>query len=100
MRLAKVYKDIKLDKRIGNVRLTTTRYAEPRDDGWHHYKTVDLWYDNDCENCPCGWDKMSYEGECEDCGCLFDYDFNVPVWKCMLPKRIKRLYRRLKYEKY
>lgn len=23
-----------------------------------------------CENCPAGWEDMSYEGECNACGCL------------------------------
>ena len=30
-------------------------------------------------------------GECNDCGCLFDYDFKVPIWKCMLPRWIKAI---------
>lgn len=53
---------------------------------------------NNCEDCPMGWEDRGYEGECNDCGCLFDHDFRVPLWKCLLPdwvlariaKRIKR----------
>lgn len=53
-------------------------------------------HDCDCENCPMGWDVYSYEGECEDCGCCFDYHFNVPLWKCMLPHWVKELIKRIK----
>lgn len=91
-----VHKDIEIDKRFGNVRISTFKYSKPieNSDKWEHYTEVSCWYDNDCENCPCGWENGSYEGECDDCGCLFDKNgyFNVPVWKCMLPKWIKRLF--------
>ena len=38
-----------------------------------------------------GGKQEAYEGECDDCGCLFDYDFRVPIWKCMLPRWIKNI---------
>ena len=100
MKLFKINKDIELDKRFGNVRISTFKYSKPieNSDKWEHYTEVSCWYDNDCENCPCGWENISYEGECDDCGCLFDKngDFNVPVWKCMLPKWIKELFAKQK----
>lgn len=96
MKLFKVHKDIEIDKRFGNVRIETFKYSRPieNSDKWEHYTEVSCWYDNDCENCPCGWEIRSYEGECGDCGCLFDKNggFNVAAWKCMLPKWIKRLF--------
>ena len=49
-----------------------------------------------CEDCPMGWDDMSYEGECNDCGCYFNYDFNVPRWKCILPRWVKNLIKKRK----
>ena len=74
MKLFKVHKDIEIDKRFGNVRISTFKYSKPieNSDKWEHYTEVSCWYDNDCENCPCGWEVGSYEGECVDCGCLFD----------------------------
>ena len=96
MKLFKIHKDIEIDKRFGNVRISTFKYSKPieNSDKWEHYTEVSCWYDNDCENCPCGWETRSYEGECDDCGCLFDRKggFDVPTWKCMLPKWIKRLF--------
>ena len=53
-------------------------------------------FEPDCENCCMGWEDCGYEGECYDCGCCFDYDFNVPLWKCMLPYRIKKLIKKVK----
>ena len=95
MKLFQAHKDIEIDKRFGNVRITTIKYSKPikNSDKREHYTEVSCWYDRDCENCPCGWETRSYEGECDDCGCLFDPrgGFNVPIWKCMLPKWIKRM---------
>lgn len=48
-------------------------------------------HDCDCANCLMGWESRGYEGECEDYGCYFDYNFNVPLWKCMLPDWIKKI---------
>lgn len=100
MRLFKVHKDIDIDKRLGNMRITTNKYSRPikNSDKFEHYTEVSFWYDNDCENCPCGWEVSSYEGECGDCGCLLDPrgGFNVSTWKCMLPKWIKRAFVRHK----
>lgn len=70
MKLFKAHKDIEIDKRFGNVRITTIKYSKPieNSDKWEHYTEVSCWHDTDCENCPCGWESGSYEGECDDCG--------------------------------
>lgn len=98
MRLLKIHKDIRINKCIGNVNITSQGYAVPKYDseGIEHYTVISCWYDKDCEHCPMGWEDMSYEGECNDCGCSFDYNFNVPFWKCMLPKWIKRIIIKIK----
>ncbi len=49
-----------------------------------------------CEDCIMGWDSFSYEGECEDYGCYFNYDFDVPLWKCTLPYWAKKLIKKMK----
>lgn len=84
---------IHINKSIGNIKITSTHYSKPIENSneWERYTTINCWYDRDCEYCPMGWEDRSYEGECNDCGCLFDYDFNVPIWKCMLPDWIKKL---------
>jgi len=43
-----------------------------------------------------GWDSFSYEGECEDCGCCFNYEFDVPIWKCALPDWVKKIIKKMK----
>lgn len=96
LRILKTKKPIDVDKHFGNIRITSIRYSNPIENSnkWERYTEISCWYDRDCENCPCGWESRSYEGECDDCGCLFDRkgDFDVPTWKCMLPKWIKRLF--------
>ena len=89
----KIHKRIDIDKSIGNMRIAAFNYAKPmkNSDEWEHCTEISCWYDRDCGNCPMSWEDRSYEGECNDCGCLFDYDFNVSTWKCMLPKWIKRM---------
>ena len=54
MKLFKVHKDIEIDKRFGNVRISTFKYLKPieNSDKREHYTEVSCWYDNDCENCP------------------------------------------------
>lgn len=95
LRILKTKKPIDIDKRFGNVRISTFKYSKPikNSNKWEQYTEVSCWYDEDCENCPCGWESGSYEGECDDCGCLFDKKggFDVPVWKCMLPRWIKNI---------
>jgi hypothetical protein len=93
MRILKIHKRIEVDKSIGNMRITSLHYSRPIENSskWENYTEISCWYDNDCENCPMGWETRSYEGECDDCGCLFDYDFRVPIWKCMLPRWIKNI---------
>lgn len=53
MKLFKIHKDIEIDKRFGNVRISTFKYSKPieNSDKWEHYTEVSCWYDNDCENC-------------------------------------------------
>lgn len=52
--------------------------------------------DRCCEDCVMGWDSFSYEGECEDCGCCFNYEFDVPIWKCALPDWVKKIIKKMK----
>ena len=93
MRILKTHKRIEVNKSIGNIKITSMHYSKPIENSkeWENYTNINCWYDCDCENCPMGWEDMSYEGECNDCGCLFDHDFKVPIWKCMLPEWIKKL---------
>ena len=93
MRILKIHKNIKVNKSIGNMRITSQRCIRPIENSnrWDKYTEISCWYDRDCENCPMGWETRSYEGECDDCGCLFSYDFRVPIWKCMLPRWIKNI---------
>lgn len=96
LRILKTKKLVDIDKHFGNIKITSINYSKPieNSDKRESYTEVSCWYDNDCENCPCGWESISYEGECDDCGCMFDRKggFDVPAWKCMLPKWIKRLF--------
>ena len=87
MQIFKTHKHVDIDKSIGNVKITTTHYMRPieNSDKWERYTTINCWYDRDCEDCPMGWEDRRYE----DCGCLFNYEFNVPIWKCMLPRWLK-----------
>ena len=86
---------------IGNVKITSTHCGMPieNSDKWEHYTTINCWYDRDCEHCPMGWEDIGYEGECGDCGCLFNYEFNVPIWKCMLPRWLKKIILNQKYKR-
>ena len=93
MKIFRRHKTIDIDKSIGNIRTNSTHYSKAIENSseWKHYTTINGWYDCDCGDCPMGWEERNYEGACDDCGCLFDYDFNVPIWKCMLPDWIKKL---------
>lgn len=93
LRIFSTKKPVDIDRRFGNVRITSIKYSKPieNSDKWEHYTEISCWYDRDCENCPMGWEECGYEGECNDCGCLFDCNFRVPIWKCMLPKWIKNI---------
>lgn len=95
MRILRTSKEIKVNLRLGNIRITTTNYWDPRRKKNPHYTELSIWYDEDCEHCPCGWEDRSYEGECNDCGCyLSKKGYEVaPVWKCMLPNWIKNIVR-------
>lgn len=93
MKILKIHKRVEIHKSIGNMKITSAHCAKPVDNSseWEHYTEISCWYDRNCENCPMGWEDRSYEGDCNDCGCLFDYDFKVPIWKCMLPRWIKAI---------
>lgn len=80
---------IDLDKDIGNFSIVAFRFSDLKKG--KEWTEVQCCYRCDCESCPMGWESRSYEGECEDCGCLFDKDFNVPIWKCMLPNWVKKI---------
>ena len=90
MRLFKTKKRIEISKSFGNIKIESFHYAVPYKDSFKNHTEIAIWYNSDCENCPMGWEERGYEGECSDCGCLFDYHFNVPIWKCMLSRKIKR----------
>lgn len=93
MRIYRTHKCIYFNKSIGNMKITSHRICIPnlKTEKSEHYTEIHCWYDRNCEDCPMGWEESSYEGECEDCGCLFNYSFDVPIWKCMLPRWIKRI---------
>lgn len=59
-------------------------------------KIVKRGLEPDCEHCCMGWEDRGYEGECNDCGCCFNYEFDVPIWKCVLPYWVKRLIKKIK----
>lgn len=99
MKILKFKKRIDIDKSIGNLKLQTFHYGSFDKNGKSkHWTELKLWHDNDCENCPCGWECRSYEGECEDCGCYIskDGDFSAPTLVCMLPNWVKRILLKLK----
>lgn len=89
MKILSFRKRIDFDKKIRNVSIYTVSCSDPRKN--RRWTDLHIWYERNCEYCPLAWEDRSYEGECEDCGCLFDKDFNVPIWKCMLPKRLKEI---------
>ena len=91
MKLLKIHKKIEVEKTFGNLHLKTFQYSEPLPEGYERYTILHCWYEPKCEDCPMGWEDISYEGECSDCGCLLSRESNSsPMWKCMLPKSIKR----------
>lgn len=99
MTLLKTKRRIDFDKSIGNIKICSFHYGDCSSGEWKNWTEIKCFYEQNCEDCPLGWEDRSYEGECYDCGCLFDKDFDVPVWKCMLPKFVKKLYlRRMKNE--
>lgn len=101
MQIFKTHKRVYIDKSIGNVKITSAHYGRPieNSDKFEYYTTINCWYDRDCEYCPMGWEDRGYEGECKDCGCLFNYEFNVPIWKCMLPRWLKKIILNQKYKR-
>ena len=101
MRILKFKKNVDIEKNIRNLKLQTFHYGSFDKNGKSkHWTELCLWYDNDCENCPCGWEDRSYEGECYDCGCYIskDGDFSAPTLVCMLPNWVKRILLKLKME--
>ena len=99
MRIFKFKKRVEIKKNIGNLKLQTFHYGSFDENGkCKDWTELCLWYDNICENCPCGWENRSYEGECEDCGCYIskDGDFSAPTLVCMLPNWVKGILLKLK----
>lgn len=98
MTIFKFKKRVEIEKSIGNLKLETFHYGSYEGGKHKDWTELHLWYDNDCEYCPCGWEYRSYEGECEDCGCLVskDGDFSAPTLVCMLLNWIKRIILKLK----
>ena len=99
MTIFKFKKRVEIEKSIGNLKLETFHYGSYEGGKHDNWTELHLWYDNDCEHCPCGWEYRSYEGECEDCGCLVskDGDFTTPTFVCMLPNWIKNIILKLMY---
>lgn len=98
MKIFKFKKRIKIDKAIGNFNLRTFDYGSYKNGEKKEWTELSLWYDRDCEYCPCGWEYRRYEGECEDCGCYIskDGDFTAPTLVCMLPNWLKRIILKIK----
>ena len=98
MTIFKFKKRVEFKKSIGNLKLETLHYGSYVDEKYKEWTGLHLWYDNDCENCPCCLECRNYDGECEDCGCLLskDGDFSTPILVCMLPNWIKKIILRLK----
>ena len=98
MTILKFKKRVEIKKSIGNLKLETLHHGFYVNEKYKEWTELYLWYDNDCENCPCGWECRNYEGECEDCGCLLskDGDFSAPTLVCMLPNWIKNIILRLR----
>ena len=98
MTIFKFKKRVEINKSIGNLKLETFHYGSYEGGKPKDWTELHLWYDKDCEHCPCGWEYRSYEGEYEDCGCLVskDGDFSAPTLVCMLPNWIKRIILKLK----
>ena len=93
MIIFKFKKRIDIDKHIGNLKLETFHYGSYENGKHKDWTELHLWYDNDCENCPCGWEDRSYEGECYDCGCWLAKKGHeeAPTFICMLPNWIKNI---------
>lgn len=98
MKIFEFKKRVEIKKTIGNIHLDTFNYVAYENGKRNEWTELSLWYDRDCEHCPCGWEHRSYEGECEDCGCLIskDGDFSAPTFVCMLPSWIKNIIIKIK----
>lgn len=99
MRLLKFKKRIDIDKKIGNFYIVTLNFGCYGPDGTHKdWTELHCGYECDCEHCPASWED--WYGEDGDYGCYLaelgeDY---APIWKCMLPKWIKRLLLKLRFK--
>lgn len=91
MKIFKFNKRVEIDKSIGNLRIETFHYGNWIDGKNVTYSELHIWYDNDCEYCPCCWEDRSYEGECNDCGCRLARKGHeeASTFICMLPTWIK-----------
>lgn len=95
MKLLKFKRHIDIDKKIGNIHISTFHYCS-YDNGKSKYWTeLKCWYEEDCEHCPLSWEDRGYEGECYDCGCyMAEYSNEYPksILICMLPRWIKKIF--------
>lgn len=93
MKIFKFKKRIDIDKSIGNLRLETFHYGSYENGKHKNWSELCLWYDKDCEHCPCCWEDRSYEGECYDCGCYLAKKKREESSTiiCMLPDWIKNM---------
>ena len=93
MTILTLKKHIDIEKSIGNIKIDTIHMCDPAKMKHKKWTELHLWYDRNCENCPFGWEYVSYEGECGDCGCEMskDGDFSAPICICSLPKFIKQI---------
>ena len=103
MKLLKFKKRIEIEKAIGNVRIETFHYGSFDKKGKSKdWTELHCWYKCDCEHCPASWEDRGYESECYDYGCLLAKDAgdDAPrwIWMCMLPRWIKLLLIKLKYD--
>lgn len=102
MKIWKFNKSKYIDKSIGHVRITTINYGLYANGKHKSWSELRLWYDEDCEHCPFGWECRSYEGECDDCGCMVskDGDFGARLWWCMMPTWMKNIVVSMKRRKH
>lgn len=93
MKIFKFKKSIDINKSIGNLRIKTFNYGSYENGKHKSWSKLYIWYDNDCEYCPCGWEDRSYEGECYDCGCYLAKRGHeeAPTIICMLPNWAKTM---------
>lgn len=98
MKIFKFNKRVEIKKSIGKIQIRALHYGDWKDEKHIEYSELHIWYDNDCEHCPCGWEDRSYEGECNDCGCYLAKKGHeeATAIMCMLPRWIKNIIVKIK----